>query len=469
MNGPIVGSVVDRVVHNLENFDCLKLDDEVDDVPAVIRAIRSNRTVKSVIIQLPFSLDLSEEHRRQLLEAIGDLPSLTSLNIEFFSLSKRNLDDFVMALQRARPPLEEFCGWDLHLEEEGMSLDPLVMVLSSFGSLEKVALGVDNVERSQPVLNESSFVVLCHNQRLTALRMANLGMDFNRVALLTQALKMNGALKSLELHGEALIRDSWVAIANMLEENQSLERVSFFNFKGLDDDGAKALARALEHNDTLQALSLENDDDSVSKHGNIALAKMLQENSTLVCLCFSSKGLNDDACVAFAGALEQNGTLRELELGTYHGGKVGNRGVSAIANMLPRNHVLEKLCMCCQQGLDDSGAIAIATALEQNNTLKHLLLEDDDDAVTHRGYEALVQMLQHNTVLETMYHENSGNMKLKIDYYLKLNQSGLRNLFLNVNSTRTQFFEALVTHQDDLDCLYYVMSMNPSFTAFAVR
>jgi hypothetical protein len=158
--------------------------------------------------------------------------------------------------------------------------------------------------------------------------------------------------------------------------------------------------------------------------------------------------------------------LIELELGTYGtGGRVSNRGVTAMASMLPKNNSLEKLCMCCQQGLDDNGATAIAAALQGNNTLKHLLLEDSDDDVTHRGYEALVEMLQRNTVLETMYHENSGNLKLKIDYYLKLNQLGLRNLLLNVNATKKQFLDAAISNQDDLDCVYYLMLMNPSFVS----
>ena len=178
------------------DFDCLKLDDAVDDVPALLRAIRSNhRTVKSVIIQLPFPLDLTDEQRRWLLEEIGDLPELEKLNLECYNISKRALDDFVASLQRnRRPPLEEFCVWDLHLEED-VTLDPLVMTLSSLPTLEKVALGVENTERAFPILNESSLVVLCHNPRLTSLRLANLGLDQKRVQLLTEALEMNtGAL-----------------------------------------------------------------------------------------------------------------------------------------------------------------------------------------------------------------------------------------------------------------------------------
>lgn len=463
-----IPSAVDRLVQNLEDFDCLKLDNAVEEkyMPSLLRAIRANRTVKSAIIQLPFPLDLKEDHRRQLLEAIAELPQLTRLNIEYYNLSQRDLDAFVTAMQRTRPPLEEFCMWDLQLEGEDTALDPLVMMLSSLSTLEKVALGVDNNERGCPVLSESSLVVLSTNQRLMSLRLANMALNFDRVALLTEALELNGALKNLELHGEELTRDGWVAIAHLLEKNDTLEKFSLFDFKGMDDDGARALSNALTQNQTLQSLSVENDDDCVSKHGNIVIAQMLQQNAALRCFCFSSRGLSDDVFVAYAEALETNRSLVELELGTYGGGgKVSNRGVTAMANMLPHNNALEKLCMCCQQGLDDNGAIAIASALQHNNTLKHLLLEDGDDAVTHRGYEALVEMLQQNTVLETMYNENSGNLKLKIDYYLKLNQLGLRSLLLNVNATRAQFLDAVVSNHEDLDCLYYMISMNPSFVS----
>lgn len=454
------------------DFDCLKLDDAVavEDIPALFRAIHSNhRSVKSVIVQLPFPLDLTGEQRRWLLEEIGDLPELKELNLECYDISKRALDDFVDSLQRnARPPLEEFCVWDLHLEDE-VTLDSLVMALSSLPTLEKVALGVENTEREVPILNESSLVVLCHNPRLTSLRLANLGLDLKGVCILSQALEMNtGALKNLELHGEDLESDAWVAIANMLEKNTSLERFSLFDFKGMDDGGAIALAEAMSKNSSLRHLSLENDDDSVSQYGNIAVAQMLGHNSTLVSLCFSSKGLNDDACVAFAAALQGNMTLRELELGTYQGGRVGSRGVSAIANMLPKNSTLQKLCMCCQQGLDDNGAVSIANGLTHNKTLKHLLIEDGDDAVTHQGYDALVKMLQSNTSLETIYHENAGDLKQKMEYFLKLNQSGIRNLLLDVDATRSRFLDFLLSHQEDMDCLHYLIWMNPSFVASAL-
>ena len=469
-----------NTLHDRLDFDCLKLDDAVEDIPGLLNAIRSNqKTVKSVIIQLPFPLDLTEEQRRWLLEEIGDLPELEKLNIECYDLSKRALDDFVASLQRnLRPPLEEFCVWDLHLEDDVTNLDPLVMALSSLPTLTTVALGVehnnsnsnndndDAEEARASILCESSLVVLCHNPRLTSLRLANLGLDQKRIQLLTEALEMNtGALKSLELHGEKLETESWIAMANGLERNTSLERFSLFDFKGMDDTGAIALAQALRMNESLRSLSLENDDDSVSEIGNIAMARMLESNSALVSLCFSSRGLNDDACIAFAEALGTNQTLRELELGTYQGGRVGSRGVSAIANMLPRNSSLQKLCMCCQQGLDDNGAIAIANGLTRNTTLRHLLLEDDDDAVTSKGYEALVTMMQSNTVLNTLYHENAGHLKVKMDYFLKLNQTGIRTILLNVNATRSEFLDTLVSHQEDLDCVHYMISMNPSFVS----
>ena len=80
---------------------------------------------------------------------------------------------------------------------------------------------------------------------------------------------------------------------------------------GMDDAGAVTLACALTYNHTLQSISLENEDDSVSPQGCITIARMLERNAALQTFCFSSRALDDDVCVAFAGALEHNSTLRE--------------------------------------------------------------------------------------------------------------------------------------------------------------
>jgi len=157
------------------DYNCLKLDDVVPDIPALLLAIHLHQPKTNIqipTVQIPFPrLDRRPTRRDCLLEEIGRFPALEMANLECYGMSRQDLQDFVALLQRnRRPPLQECCVWDWHLHDNA-TLDHLVMVLSSFQFAHgKIALGVENGGKWVPVLNESSLVMLCHNPRLTSLR-----------------------------------------------------------------------------------------------------------------------------------------------------------------------------------------------------------------------------------------------------------------------------------------------------------
>ena len=53
---------------------------------------------------------------------------------------------------------------------------------------------------------------------------------------------------------------------------------------------------------------------------------------------------------------------------------------------------------------------------------------------------------------------------MHVRFFLKLNHAGRRELLEPNEASRNEWVETLIGHQDDLDVLFYFLSMNPSLT-----
>ena len=114
----------------------------------------------------------------------------------------------------------------------------------------------------------------------------------------------------------------------------------------LEEEGTKAICEALEQNKTLKELDISGGHHSGSNIGGLAgakhVAKMLGVNGGLTKLSLANNELGEEGTKAICEALEQNKTLKELDLsGPDNMG--GAAGAKNVAKMLGVNGSLTEV------------------------------------------------------------------------------------------------------------------------------
>ena len=183
------------------------------------------------------------------------------------------------------------------------------------------------------------------------------------ITAIADALRVNGGLTSLNLSSNQLCgldhrgrgtytAEGITAIADALRVNGALTELSLAQNK-LEEEGTKAICEALEQNTTLKELDISGgyEGDIGGSAGAKHVAKMLGVNGALTSLDLS----NNQLC-----------GLNHYGRGTYTA-----EGITAIADALLVNSTLTKLSLA-QNKLEEAGTKAICEALEQNMTLKEL-------------------------------------------------------------------------------------------------
>ena len=106
----------------------------------------------------------------------------------------------------------------------------------------------------------------------------------------------------------------------------------------IGDDGAAAIARAIESEDVVEKLMLS--EAGIGPRGAAALARALESSKTLKELWLGGNEVGDAGAASFGEALRANRHLRELLL--YSNG-VSDKGAKALAAALPDNYALHRL------------------------------------------------------------------------------------------------------------------------------
>jgi hypothetical protein len=107
--------------------------------------------------------------------------------------------------------------------------------------------------------------------------------------------------------------------------------------------------------------------------GITAIADALGVNGTLTCLNISNNLIGDNGVKPICEALKQHSSLKVLDLNARHysRGTIGPQGAQYLADMPIVNGALTKLSLASNK-LEEAGTKAICKALEQNKTLKEL-------------------------------------------------------------------------------------------------
>ena len=431
------GIVYDTAADSLRRNDgyadgtTLDLDSAVDleDLDDLIDAIHRNTTIVTLQLEGHVICSLTPDSGRRFFDALGGLPSLKHFylnnytaplplltgflvqakTIENISLKNAQLagrtaqegDEFATAIG-SLPCLEgvKFCNV---VFAGGFSLEKLGMALSGIWGLQNVFLEME----SGGTFPTGALGALCRCPNLRELRLWRMTFHPEHLMLIANSVQRNHTIKQLEL-GDTGFSDhtaeSYRAVAEMLRNNKCLKNFGMINFDGLDDEG----------------------------------------------------------CIAMANALEENSTLKEITLRGCHNHVMNAPAAKAVAQMFSRNTSLEGWCMN-SVGVDDDGAVAIARALERDNsTLKSLILQRIVGDKT-RAFDALMEMLETNLTLERVYPEATGEVKRQLDFLLGLNQVHIRNLQLDVDTNRTEFLNILIANRHELNRAFYLLSSNPDF------
>jgi hypothetical protein len=216
----------------------------------------------------------------------------------------------------------------------------------------------------------------------------NLGVA--SAVVIASLISVNGALTSLDLSSNWLCgledygrgtytAEGITAIADALRVNGRLTKISLANNR-LGEEGTKAICEALGQNKMLKELDISGEQDYGSNIGGTAgvkhVTKMLGVNGGLTKISLARNHLEEEGTKAICEALEQNTTLKELDIsgGTYDGDMVpegnigGSAGAKHVAKMLGVNGSLTKINVSWNS-FGPKGAKVFADALRVNGAL----------------------------------------------------------------------------------------------------
>ena len=181
-------------------------------------------------------------------------------------------------------------------------------------------------------------------------------------ASVSQVLKANSSLTSLDLSGNAIRQSGASCLSDALIANSSLTSLCLSGNE-IGDDGASCLSQALIVNSSLTTLDLSR--CSISQSGASCLSHALEANSSLRCFDLSQNSIGEDGAACFTQALKANCCLTNVDL-SENG--ISESGASFFSQVLLGNSSLTRLCLR-RNGVGVDAASCLSKALAANSSL----------------------------------------------------------------------------------------------------
>ena len=211
-----------------------------------------------------------------------------------------------------------------------------------------------------------------------------------------ETLSLPRSIAALDVHSAYMGNEGAVVFSKALsEDGSSVASVDFSSNHHLTDTGVRSLAEMLRVNTTLKDLNLLHNyfyDDGVA-----ALGEALRVNATLTRLVLSNNPAGDNGAASLAAALLVNTGLKDLQL---RGTSIGLAGATALAEALMVNRTLTSVDLGFNEDIRNAGAVKFAHMLEDNSTLRSLDLSACN--INDLGANAIGQALQDNTALTSL-------------------------------------------------------------------
>ena len=166
-----------------------------------------------------------------------------------------------------------------------------------------------------------------------------------------------------------------------------------------------------------------------------------------------------------------------------------NNHILSLRNVLNANTTLEDLSISCDPNrsrfllgliatnttltqlhlqldtLDDDEFLqrVIANGLEMNSALTTFELRGEvSNRMSYKSQQSFVAMLEKNYTLEYLHiFLSDEDLRSKMKFFLKLNQTGKRKLVQNPDAILTELVDSLAFVSDDLDSLFYFLVNRP--------
>ena len=206
-------------------------------------------------------------------------------------------------------------------------------------------------------------------------------MNLDGFALPVKKLKGTDTVETLDLSGKNLGVASAVVIASLISVNGGLTKLSLA-VNRLGEEGTKAICKALEQNTTLKELDISHSEIGGSA-GAKDVAKMVGVNGGLTALNLSSNSLKDEGVNAVCEAIQSNKETKLASL-NFSYNSIGPVGANAVAAMVAV-----------------TGALT-ALNLSSNDIGSHWDYDQDEIVSTPEGPKAIADALLVNGALTAL-------------------------------------------------------------------
>lgn len=366
--------------------------------------MRVNRTVKHVCFSGTFVRQLSPDQWQTMLEGMGYLETLEELQIWCSTIPVRSFGQMMRNAQR----LKKIYLFQVRLDGTQDDFAEWSESIRAHCELSDFRFsGIQTVTESislDCVVEALGEAIHLHT---VSLQLSNSHADapFSGTAL--ARLLGSTSITDLYLTRLGLGQNHFATIAFALAMNKALRVLDLFG-NNLSNDHFLVMAKALQMNEGLETIVLPcPGDEDLSVECSSAISEVLKTNKTLITLNLPRSNLSDVGLLHLAEGLTVNTTLKKIEVGVST--SVGDKGTAALTGMLEKNYDLERL---------------VVSSAEKS-------------------------------------------IKDKVEYYMRLNAVGRGSLLNNGHANRGEWVEMLISVRDDLDCLFYFTTMNPTVCQFA--
>lgn len=271
----------------------------------------------------------------------------------------------------------------------------LAAVLEASNTLQVLELEGNSIGEGVIALSQA----LKANESLRSLNLAENQLEPKHVAAVADALQINKGLASLDLSFNHVGKVGASALGVALKANSSLSELELNETK-LRDEDVKDFFEALQGNMSLKSLFMAS--CSLSETAGTYLGQMLMANKTLTVLGLFGNSIGAKGAAAMADGLKDNNSLVELNL---LGNKISRAGTQRLAEMLKTNNSLTSVNLG-DNAIGDDGALALAEAISVNKVLQSL--DVSTNAIEPRGGQALVDASQVHKSLSVLNLKYNG-------------------------------------------------------------
>jgi hypothetical protein len=374
------------------------------DIDQFLFALRNNHTVKHVCFTGAFVRELMNDQWLQMLEGVGHLVGLQQLQIWCSTLP---VSTFANLLQRANM-LQVVFFFHVKLDGTQDEFRDFSNSIRHHPRLREFRFG--GIEMIRETISFDCVVEAlgeAEQMQVVTLQLMN-GNRHNRFSGAALAKLMSSTtMQCLYLTRLGLGPEHYEAIIMAIQTNKNIRVLDLFA-NNIKNDQLIQIVHMLSDNKVLEMIVLPGlDDNEFNDECSLAVSEMVKFNSSMISLYMPCSKFTDFGLVHLAESLSVNKSLKKVEIAVSN--KIGQQGIEALTTMLDKNYGLERLVV-------DS---------------------------------------------------NEKSIKSKIEYYMRLNAVGRGPLINSGQANRVEWVNMLVSVRDDLDCLFYFISMNPTLCQFA--